>query len=601
MCHESSGAALSDAIGIGKGTVTLEDIETTDLLVDIGHNPGTCHPRMLGALQTLKRNGGRIVSINPLREAGLDRFRNPQELRHPTRALQVLAGGGDQLADLFVHPRVGGDLALLKGIAKELVEAEDRAPGTVFDHAFIGAHTHGLDAYLADLRAERWEVIERASGVSRDGIREVAGLIMQHERMIVCWGMGLTQQPQAVAAIQQVVNLVLLRGSIGRPRAGVCPVRGHSNVQGDRTMGIWERMPREFLDRIGREFGFEPPGRHGYDTVETLRAMHAGKVRVFVGMGGNFLSAGPDTEYAAAALRRCRLTVHVSIKLNRGHLVAGREALILPTLGRAERDVQASGPQFVSAENSMGIVSMSRGVLDPASDDLLSEVAIVCRLARATLGARSTVDWEACMADYDRIRDHVARVVVGFDDYNRRVREPGGFYLPNAPRDRCEFPTTTGKANFTVHAVREVPLAPGQLVLTSLRSHDQFNTTVYGLHDRYRGIHGERRVILMHEDDIRERGLVPGQSVDVTSHWNGVQRTARQFRVVAYAIPRGCAGAYYPEMNPLVSIDAVAERSNTPASKFVIVTVAPSAAAEAFDPDRVEPAQRPAQPSLPGA
>jgi molybdopterin-dependent oxidoreductase alpha subunit len=593
MCHESSGAALTDAIGIGKGTVTLEDVETTDLLIDIGHNPGTCHPRMLSSLQRLKERGGKIIAINPLPETGLNHFRNPQNLRHPTRALGVLVGRGTAIADLFVQPRIAGDLALLKGVAKELLEAEERRPGTVFDHAFIREHTHGLDDFLADLRAERWDVLVEESGVTRDDVRRIADLIAQRERVIIAWAMGLTQQPQAVAAIQQIVNILLLRGSIGKPGAGALPVRGHSNVQGDRTVGIWERMPDQFLDALGREFGFAPPRKHGYDTVETLRAMHAGKIRVFFAMGGNFLSAGPDTNYAAEALRRCRLTVQVSIKLNRGHLVTGAQALILPTLGRAERDVQASGEQFVTTENSMGIVRMSRGILAPASRDLLSEVAIVARMAKATLGARTTVDWDGLAANYDRIRDHIERVVPGFEDYNRRVREPGGFYLPNAPRDRREFRTETGRANDTVHPNHRVQLAPGQLILTSVRSHDQFNTTVYGLQDRYRGIHDERRVILMNEMDVRELGLRAGQVVDLTSHWNGTQRVARHFVVVPYAIPRRCTATYYPEANPLVPIDSVAERSNTPTSKFVVVTVAPSARAGRYDHDRTEAAQAP--------
>jgi molybdopterin-dependent oxidoreductase alpha subunit len=577
MCHESSGAALTDAIGIGKGTVTLDDVTHCDLLISIGQNPGSCHPRMLSALQQLKRNGGTIVAINPLPETGFQRFKHPQDLAHPTRALQALVGSGTPIADLFVPVRIAGDVALLKGVLKELLEAEERAPGTVFDHAFLRAHTHGYDAFVDDLRREEWALIVEQSGVGRDAIRAVADLVARHERIIVAWAMGLTQQPQAVAAIQEIVNLLLVRGSIGKPGAGALPVRGHSNVQGDRTVGIWERPPAPFLDALAREFGFEPPHAHGYDTVETIRAMHAGKVKVFVGMGGNFLSAGPDTEYAAAAMRRCRLTAHVSIKLNRGHLVTGRRALILPTIGRAERDVQASGPQLATMENSMGIVHASRGALEPASPDLLSEPTIVARLARAVLGARSTVEWEALVADYDRIRERIERVVPGFDDYNRRVREPGGFYLPNLARDERRFTTTTGKANLTVHPIHRVELEPGQLLMMSMRSHDQFNTTVYGLDDRYRGIRGERRVVFMHEDDVRERGLAAGQVVDLTSHFRGERRVARRFVVVPYPIPRGCTATYFPEANPLVPIDSVAERSNTPTSKFVVITIAPSA------------------------
>ena len=507
----------------------------------------------------------------------------------------MLTGSGTPIADLYVPVRIAGDLALMKGIAKELLEAEERNPGTVFDHDFIREHTHGFEALVSDLRAESWNVILEESAVSRADIRRIADAIVQNERLIVCWAMGLTQQPQAVAAIQSIVNILLLRGSIGKPGAGACPVRGHSNVQGDRTVGVWERMPEKFLQRIGNEFGFEPPRRHGYDTVETLKAMHAGKVKAFVGMGGNFLSAGPDTGYAAEAMRRCRLTVHVSIKLNRGHLVTGRQALILPTIGRAEQDVQGSGPQFFTVENSMGIVHMSRGSLEPASPDLLSEPTIVARLGSTVLGARSTVDWNWHVEDYDRIRDRIERVVPGFDGYNRRVRQPGGFYLPNLARDKREFTTTTGKANFTVHQINRVKLEPGQLLMMSMRSHDQFNTTVYGLDDRYRGIRGERRVVLMNAADIRARGLVPGQVVDVTSHWNGAERVARRFIIVEYPIPRTCAATYFPEANSLVPIDSVAERSNTPTSKFVIITVAPSTE-PLWDYDRADGSQ-PVQPA----
>jgi molybdopterin-dependent oxidoreductase alpha subunit len=591
MCHESSGAALTDAIGIGKGTARLEDVTGTDLLIDIGHNPGTCHPRMLTAMQELKRNGGKIIAINPLPETGLNHFKHPQDLKHPTRALHVLSGAGTPLADLYVPVRIAGDVALMKGILKEVMEEEARRPGQVLDHGFIRAHTHGFEDFAADVAAESWDVIVEESGVSREEIARIGEMVMRSRCMVVAWAMGLTQQPQAVAAIQEIVNLLLLRGDIGKPGAGALPVRGHSNVQGDRTVGIWERMPDRFLDALGREFGFEPPRKHGYDTVETLKAMHAGKIEVFFGMGGNFLSAGPDTFYAAEAMRRCRLTVQVSIKLNRGHLVAGRRALILPTIGRAERDVQAGGPQFVTVENSMGIVSASRGVLDPASPHLLSEPTIVARMAKATLGPRSTVDWDWLVASYDRIRERIERVIPGFDGYNRRVREPGGFYLPNLARDKREFTTTTGKANFTVHPIQRVSLLSGQLIMMSMRGHDQFNTTVYGLDDRYRGIHNERRVVMMNEHDIAELGLKAGQVVDLTGHHNGQTRIARRFIVVAYPIPRRCAATYYPEANVLVPIDSVAERSNTPTSKFVIITLSPSADARRYDYDRIEEQQ----------
>jgi molybdopterin-dependent oxidoreductase alpha subunit len=384
--------------------------------------------------------------------------------------------------------------------------------------------------------------------------------------------MGLTQHHNAVANIQEIVNLHLLRGQVGVPGAGLCPVRGHSNVQGDRTVGIWERPRPEFLESLGRAFAFVPPRHQGYDTVETIHAMHSGRVKVFFALGGNFLQATPDTEYTAAALRRCRLTVHVSIKPNRAHLVAGERALVLPCLGRSERDVQASGDQIVSTENSMAVVQMSRGVMEPASPHLLSEPAIVARLARATLGARSTVDWEWFVADYDRVREAIERVIPGFDRYNERVREPGGFYLPNKARLR-EFLTASGKANFTVHPLPRLAVGPGQLVLTTVRSHDQFNTTIYGLNDRYRGIHGGRRVVFMNADDMRERGLDDGALVDITSHHDGGERYARRFQVVRYDIPRGSAAAYFPEANVLVAAGSVAEKSNTPASKSIVVSV----------------------------
>ncbi len=586
MCHESSGSALTDAIGIGKGTVSLDDVHHADLLISIGQNPGSCHPRMLTALQRLKRNGGKVIAINPLPETGLNHFKHPQDLKHPGRILSVLVGDGTPIAEFFVPVRIAGDVALLKGVLKEMLEEEERRPGTVFDHDFIRTHTHGYEAFVEDLRGESWELITEQSGVERAQIRAVAEMVMRHERIIVAWAMGLTQQPDAVSAIQEIVNLLLLKGSIGKKGAGALPVRGHSNVQGDRTVGIWERMPARFLDAIQREFGFEPPRHHGYDTVETIKAMHAGKVKVFFGMGGNFLSAGPDTEYTAAAMRRCRLTAHVSIKLNRGHLVTGRQALILPTIGRAERDVQATGEQLVSAENSMGVVRTSRGVLDPASPHLLSEPTIVARLATATLGARSRVDWNALIADYGRIRDRIERVIPGFDGYNRRLREHGELTLPNLPRDRREFSTTTGKANFTVHRIRPVELEPGQLVMMSMRSHDQFNTTVYGLDDRYRGIYNERRVVMMNDEDIRDLGLNPGDVVDLTSHFRGEERVARHFIVVKFPIPRRCAATYYPETNVLVPIGSVAQRSNTPTSKFVIITVAKSERVGRFDYDR---------------
>jgi molybdopterin-dependent oxidoreductase alpha subunit len=570
MCHESSGTALMETIGVGKGTVTLEDFDQAQAIVIAGQNPGTNHPRMLSTLQRAKRNGATIIGINPLAEAGLRRFKQPQEVLG-------LLGRGTEIADFLLRVRVGGDVALFQGIAKALLERDARGEH-VLDCEFIAECTDGFDAFARALTRQPWERIVAASGVPHEDIVRAADVFARSDRTITCWGMGLTQHVNAVANIQEIVNLHLLRGQIGKPGAGLCPVRGHSNVQGDRTVGIWERPRPEFLDRLGAAFGFSPPRHHGLDTVGAIRAMHAGAAKIFFALGGNFLQATPDTEFVAGALRRCRLTVHVSIKPNRGHLVTGDQALILPCLGRSERDVQNGRPQFVTTENSMAVVQASGGVLEPASPELLSESRIVARLARATLGSRSAVPWEELAGDYDAIRDAIERVIPIFERYNERVRVPGGFHLPNSARER-QFLTATGKARFTVHALPTAALEPGQLILTTVRAHDQFNTTVYAPNDRYRGVRHGRRVLFMHPDDMRERGLSAEAAVDITSHHAGTQRHARRFRVVPYDVPRGCAAAYFPEANVLVPHDHVAAGSNTPASKAVVVTVAPSAEA----------------------
>ena len=575
MCHESSGVALGETIGIGKGTVTLEDFEKAEAIFVIGQNPGTNHPRMLTSLEAAKARGATIVSVNPLPEVGTERFKNPQDFMHPLKAWSTLLGDGARLADLWLQPRIGGDLALFKGIMKEMLAAEEAAPvpGAVFDHAFIAAHTHGYEALVADLRATAWDDVVAASGVGREEIRRAAQIAMKSRATIACWAMGLTQQPDAVETIQTIVNFLLLRGDIGRPGAGPCPVRGHSNVQGDRTMGIFERMPDWWLDRLDAEFGMKSPRAHGLDTVEAIRAMADGRVTVFLAMGGNFLSATPDTEFTAAALRKCALTAHVATKLNRSHLVTGRTALILPCLGRTERDRQAGGEQFVTVEDSMGVINSSRGRLAPAAGQLRSEVAIVGGIARAVLGAGSRVPWAEMTAGYDLIRDRIARVVPGFEDYNRRIRE-GVFHLPNAPRDAREWRTRTKRANFTVAPIRRRELAAGEFVMMTIRTHDQFNTTVYGLDDRYRGVFGGRRVVFMHEEDIRAAGLMQGQRVDLTNRFGGVERVAPAFMVAPYRIPRGCVATYFPEANVLVPIGSVAAKSNTPTSKYVVVTIA---------------------------
>ncbi|HEV3468273.1 MAG TPA: FdhF/YdeP family oxidoreductase [Pyrinomonadaceae bacterium] len=578
MCHESSGRGLTETIGVGKGTVTLNDFRLAEAIFVIGQNPGTNHPRMLSTLREAKRRGCKIVHVNPLPEAGLGRFKHPQ---HPLDLL----GGGTELTDLFLQVRVNGDVALLKGVMKEVLEEEDRRPGRVLDWDFIREKAAGFDEFARALREQSWEELIEESGVAREGMRAAAEIYIASARTIVCWAMGLTQHKNAVANIQEIVNLLLLRGQIGKPGAGACPVRGHSNVQGDRTMGIWERPADSFLDALAREFRFEPPRRHGLDTVETIKAMHDGRVKVFFAVGGNFLSATPDTEFTARALARCRLTAHVSTKLNRAHLVTGEQALILPCLGRTERDVQESGEQFVSVENSMGVVHSSRGSLPPASEHLLSEPAVVARLARATLGGRGGVRWEWLVEDYDRIRDLISRTIPGFEDYNRRVREPGGFYLPNAAREGV-FKTSTGRANFTVHELPRHPLAPGQFLMMTVRSHDQFNTTIYGLDDRYRGVHNERRVVFLNPEDLAEQGLSAGQVVDLVSHFEGETRTARRFLAVPYPIPRRCAATYFPEANALVPVRSVADKSNTPASKSVVISVHPSDAPLRFDYDQ---------------
>ncbi len=565
MCHESSGVGLSEVIGVGKGTVTLADFDEADLILVVGQNPGTNHPRMLGTLQQAKANGAQIIHINPLPEVGLKRFKHPQ-----TPGGWI--GNGAALADQFLQVRINGDVALLKGIMKALLEAEDRVPGSVLNLDFIRAKTQGFEAFAEDLRQADWGVIVEESGIGREQIYDVAHHVAGTERIIICWAMGLTQHENGVANVQACVNLLLMRGAIGQPGAGACPVRGHSNVQGDRTVGITPRPKPAFLDALAKTFGFEPPRNNGVDTVEAIKAMHSREAKVFIALGGNFLSASPDTRYTAEALQNCRLTVHVSTKLNRAHLVTGTQALILPCLGRTEEDVQQGKPQFVSVENSMGIVHTSEGTLPPASEHLLSEPVIVSRLAQATLGEREELFWKDWTANYDTVRDLIAHTVPGFKAYNQRVREPGGFYLPNAARDGV-FNTDTGKAKFTVHPIPRYPLEKGQYVMMTIRSHDQYNTTIYGLDDRYRGIHGGRRVVLMHLEDMAEAGLDAQQVVDLISQYKGEERVGRAFRVVPYTIPRRCVATYFPEANVLVPIDATAAKSNTPASKSVVVSI----------------------------
>lgn len=567
MCHESSGTALGESLGIGKGSVTLNDFYQAEVIMILGQNPGTNHPRMLTALQKAKANGATIISINPLPETGLMGFSNPQ-------TVSGVLGINPALTDIFLQVKINGDMALLKAIELLLWEKEEVNPGTVFDRHFIEENTQGYTDFIQDLQGYNAEQLAAQAGIPYAQVQEVAQVLAGKSKIIACWAMGLTQHKNAVDTIREVVNLLLLKGSIGKPGAGTCPVRGHSNVQGDRTMGIFERPTQKLLDSIEKNFHFPPPRKHGYDVVASIKAMHAGEAKVFFAMGGNFLSATPDTRFTAEALRQCRLTVHVSTKLNRSHLVHGREALILPCLGRSDKDMRNGENRFVSCENSMGVVQLSRGVLTPISDELLSEPEIVCRLAEATLGSRSRISWNKYMADYDLVRADIERTIPGFADYNERVRQPGGFYLPNCNR-AGSFDTPSRKAHFHVAAPQMPELKDGELMMMTIRSHDQFNTTVYGLNDRYRGIYNERRVIMMNAKDMHERNLKNGDLVDLHNEHGGVARVAHKFVVVEYPIPEQCTATYFPETNVLVPITSVAEKSNTPTSKMVALTVTP--------------------------
>ena len=558
MCHESSGVALGETIGIGKGTVTLDDVHAAELILVAGQNPGTNHPRMLSALEQAKRNGAAIVAINPLPEAGLIGFRNPQRVRGVT-------GRGSALADLHLPIAVGGDLALFQWVNLRLLQR-----GAV-DRAFVDAHCDGFAGLVAHLESLDEAELLAATRLDRSAAESLVDRVAATTKIVVCWAMGLTQHRQAVATIREIVNTVLLRGSIGRRGAGLCPVRGHSNVQGDRTMGIVERPSEQLLDALAERFAFAPPRHHGFDTVATIAAMAAGRVDVFVGLGGNFAAAAPDTDATTAALERCALTVQVSTKLNRSHAHCGAEALILPCLGRTEADRWQGSERFVTVEDSMGIVHASRGANDPASPDLRSEVDIVCAIAAATLGDHP-IDWQSLAETYDAVREHIAATIPGFTNFNERVRHPGGFTLPNPPRDSTTFPTATGKARLSVNVFEPVTVPPGRLLLQTVRSHDQFNTTIYGLDDRYRGVSGGRRVVFVNPDDLAELGLDDGDRVDIVSEWKGdSERRAADFRVVAYPTPPESCAAYFPEANVLVPLDSVADGSRTPTSKAIVV------------------------------
>ncbi len=561
MCHESSGVGLKETIGIGKSTVTLEDLERAKCIVVIGQNPGTNHPRMLTSLAKAKSRGARIIAINPLKEIGLLKFANPQE---PLKWL----GAGATLTDLYLQVRINGDVAALKGICKSILES-----GAI-DRPFIEAHTRGFDAFASDVGSESWDAITSASGLSRASIDEAARMIAGPSGLVISWAMGLTQHKNAVDNVRALVNLALVTGSIGKPGAGLLCVRGHSNVQGDRTMGIGHHMDERFLSSLDREFGFTSPRAPGLDTVQTIHAMRDGGVTVFVSLGGNFLAATPDTDVVAQGLAQCALNASIVTKLNHSHLL-GKVALLLPCLGRTERDRQRQGLQFTTMENTVSVVSSSEGIFEPVAPDLRSEVSIIAGIAKATLASGTAADWDALSGNYDLIRDHIQRVVPGFERFNERVRRPGGFYLPIPPKDRV-FNTASGRAEFSVTPIQPWTLEPAEFLLMTIRTHDQFNTVVYGMDDRYRGIKNDRRVVFINKDDISGLGLKDGQKVDLTSHFAGRERHARGFSLVAYDIPRGCLAAYFPETNPLVALESVAEGSNTPASKSVVVTLTPA-------------------------
>jgi molybdopterin-dependent oxidoreductase alpha subunit len=561
MCHESSGLALTQTIGVGKGSVTLDDIHQAKLLVIVGQNPGTNHPRMLTALEIAKLNGATIVAVNPLPEAGLIRFRNPQRPRG-------VVGAGTPLADEFLQIRVGGDMALFQAIGALLLRW-----GAV-DKEFVQQNTEGFDQYAEARQALDWDAVNAATGLPRQQIETVARLFADSPATIVCWAMGLTQQRSSVPTIREIVNVQLLRGMLGRPGAGLCPVRGHSNVQGDRTMGIVEHPP-QWMSRLETRLGFSAPTRSGVDTVDAIRAMRDRRASIFLGLGGNFAAATPDTAVGEAALRSCALTVHIATKLNRTHVLPGEESLLLPCLGRTERDVQSGGEQLVTVEDSMSSVHGSRGRLDPASPLLRSEVSIVVGIARALLG--DALPWALFETDYRSVRQVIADVVPGFADFEAKVADPGGFTLPHGPRDALTFPTASGRARFTVNPLTVIEVPPGRLLLQTVRSHDQYNTTIYGLDDRYRGVHGGRRVIFVNPDDLAALGIADASTVDIVSEWtDGVDRRASAFRVVAYPTAPGCAATYFPEANVLVPLDSTAEGSQTPTSKQIIVRLEPA-------------------------
>lgn len=579
MCHEASGVGLTESLGVGKGTVGFEDFEQTDAIFVFGQNPGTNHPRMLDTLRDAALNNAKIVTFNNLRERGLERF------THPQNPIEMLTNGHTKISSHYYTPRLGGDMALVRGIVKGLIQLDKAAIAankpSVFDHDFLKQHTQGIDNYLALVNQTEWAFIEQQSGISQADLMDIANIYAKAERVICTWAMGITQHKHSVATVQEIINLMLLRGNIGKPGAGVAPVRGHSNVQGDRTMGINEHAPKDLLDRMERKFGRSFPRHSGHNAVQAVEAMQNKTAKVFIGLGGNFAAAMADTAVTRAAMRNCDLVVNISTKLNRSHLTPGKNALILPCLGRTEIDETAKGEQTITVEDSMSMVHGSGGMLEPVSENLYSEVAIIARIANATLG-KDPIDWLDYAADHSKIRDLIEQCIPGFANFNERIKKPGGFYLGNKAAERI-WQTASQKAQIISNALPEKLIEdqiaeslPNQHVLSlqTLRSHDQYNTTIYGMNDRYRGVSNGRDVIFMNAEDIKTLGLKAEQTVSITSHWtDGTTRNISGLKVVPYDIPKGNVAAYYPETNPLVPLQSYGDRSFTPTSKSIAVTI----------------------------
>ena len=561
MCHESSGVALNHTLGIGKGTVKLEDFYHAELILIFGQNPGTNHPRMLSALEKAKKQGAKVVVINPLKEAGLLKFNNPQ-------AVSGILGQGTDLADLYLQVKINEDVALLKILLLRLLEEGEKSP-EIIDQDFIAQKTEGFEAFITEIKSQDYHSLVERTGLEVSQIEVLIDWLCKKDKIIACWAMGLTQHVNAVDNIQEIVNLLLLKGSIGKEGAGTCPVRGHSNVQGDRSMGIWEKPSKQFLDTLAATFGFEPPRKHGVDVVQAIALMHKEPGKYFISLGGNFLSAAPDTDYTTQALEQTQLSVHISTKLNRSHLHHGEIGLILPCLGRTDTIIEKSGPQTLTVENSMGTVHTTRGFVKSHTDRLLSEPHIIAQIASRTIG-NDIVDWHALIDDYDRIRTLISKAVVGFESFNEKLKKDGIFDLPNGPRNQ-QFTNDIGKARFTVNELPNYQIDPDELLMMTIRSHDQFNTTIYGLDDRYRGIYGTRKIVLMNKKDVEKHDLDIDLPVTLYNSYGGRKREVSGLKIVAYEIPKGCIATYFPECNVLIPLELKARKSNTPASKSVKV------------------------------